>query len=185
MSQIQPPPSEMPAQQPMAPGYPSQVTIQQPPKKSNKRRNIGLGCGALVVLAILIAVFASLGNHTNTTNTPPSSNSQAVQTPQPTVQQQWTTTQTFTGNGIKKTGVFTVPDDWKLLWSCDPNSFDGNQYNLQVIVTSPDGTPVDIAVNTICKPGNTSDSTEEHQGGQVYLDVNSEGSWKLQVQELK
>lgn len=42
-----------------------------------------------------------------------------------------------------------------------------------------------LAVNTICQAGNTSDMTEEHSGGQVYLNVNSEGYWQLQVQELK
>ncbi len=41
------------------------------------------------------------------------------------------------------------------------------------------------AVNTICKSGNTSDSTEEHQGGDVYLDITSEAAWKIQIQELK
>ena len=33
------------------------------------------------------------------------------------------------------------------------------------------------AVNTICKSGNTGDSTQEYQGGDVYLDVNSEAAW--------
>lgn len=106
-------------------------------------------------------------------------------TPKPTPAPKWTTTHTFTGNGIKKTAVFTVPADWKVLWSCTPSSFYGGQYNIILSVYNSDGTPADIAVNTICKAGNTGDVTEEHQGGDVYLDINSEGAWTIQVQELK
>lgn len=107
-------------------------------------------------------------------------------TPPPTHALQWTTTQTFTGNGTKKTGYFTVPNDCKLVWKCDATSFYGSSYNVIVSVTGSDGTPIDpTAVNTLCKTGNTGDSTDEHQGGQIYLDVTSEGSWTIQVQELK
>jgi len=52
-------------------------------------------------------------------------------------------------------------------------------------VYNSDGTPADIAINEICKNGNTKGDTEEHQGGNVYLEVNSEGSWTVQVQELQ
>ncbi len=78
-----------------------------------------------------------------------------------------------------------APDDWKITWSCDPSSFYGSQYNVQVYVYSSDNTPTDVAINEICKNGNTSGDTEEHQGGDVYLEINSEGSWKVQVQELQ
>ncbi len=97
----------------------------------------------------------------------------------------WKTTHSFTGSGIKKTAIFMAPDDWKITWSCDPSSFYGSQYNVQVYVYSSDNTPTDVAVNEICKNGNTSGDTEEHQGGDVYLEINSEGSWKVQVQELQ
>jgi hypothetical protein len=102
------------------------------------------------------------------------------------VQAKWTTVQSFSGNGTKKTAYFTVPNDWKLVWKCNPASFYGGSYNMIVSVTGSDGTPIDpTAVNTICKAGNTGDSTDEHQGGQIYLDITSEGSWTIQVQELK
>lgn len=98
----------------------------------------------------------------------------------------WTTTHTFTGNGIKKTSVFTVGSDWKIIWKCTSSSFYGGQYNIIVGVDGSDGSMVDpVAINTVCKTGTTGDSTEEHSGGSVYLDVNSEGAWTITVQELK
>ena len=55
-----------------------------------------------------------------------------------------------------------------------------------VDVKGSDGSNVDpAAVNTICKAGNTGDSTQEYQGGNLYLDVASEGVWTIQVQVLK
>jgi len=87
---------------------------------------------------------------------------------------------------MSKTAVFTVGNDWKIIWTCNPSSFYGGSYNLIVTVTGSDGSIVDpTAVNTLCKAGNTADSTEEHQGGSVYLDIESEGEWTVQIQELK
>lgn len=85
-------------------------------------------------------------------------------------------------NGNKKTAIFDASDDWKIVWSCDPSSFYGGEYNLIVSVYASDGSDVDLAaINTICKTGNTHDLTEEHQGGQVYLDIASEGAWAIQI----
>ncbi len=201
--QWQPSPSQPLPQQPY-PQYPQfqPPVYPPPPKKRGLWKFFAIGCGALVALVVIIAVIAaavSVGSsNSSTTNTSITSQAtQAVQqsvqpltqaptpTPKPTQPPKWTTVQQFSGNGTKKTAIFTVPDDWKILWLCDPSSFYGGQYNLIVTVTASDNTPVDIAINTICKSGNTHDVTEEHQGGQVFLDVSSEGSWALQVQVLK
>lgn len=57
---------------------------------------------------------------------------------------------------------------------------------MELDVDNSDGTPFDYgAINTICQSGNTSGSTEEHQSGQVYLDITSEAAWTILVQELK
>jgi hypothetical protein len=113
----------------------------------------------------------------------PTATPKPTPTPKPP---KWTAIQKFSGNGNKKTGTFTVPDDWKLIWSCIPSSSFGGQYNVIVDVYNSDGTPADLgAVNTICKAGNTGDTTEEHSGGQIYLDVNSEAAWTIQVQVLQ
>jgi hypothetical protein len=154
------------------------------------------GVVLLCMLCGLMSTALSHGGNSSTTGQTGGSTTQATTAPKatntpkptatPTHVPKWTTVQTFTGNGVKKTGTFSVPNDWKIVWSCDPSSFYGGQYNVIVSVYDSSGNPVDYAtVNTICKSGNTGDSTEEHQGGNVYLDVNSEGSWKIQVQVLK
>jgi len=96
------------------------------------------------------------------------------------------TTHTFTGYGVEKTVVFHVANDWKIVWSCDPSSFFGQQYDLVVSVDHSDGTTIDFAaVNAMCIQGYTTDVKEEHQGGDIYLDITSQGSWDVQVQELE
>lgn len=186
---------------------------QQPPAGGNqylarvnafrRQRPVLAGVAALIAICVVCAACAGIvqgisgagqtagaqsnvgGQSTARINGPtatPKPTATATATPKPKV---WTTVQTFTGNGIKKTGTFTVPDDWKLIWTCKPSSFFNGSYNLIVTVYNSDGSYADLAVNTICKSGNTSDTTEEHSGGQVYLDINSEAYWQLQVQELK
>ena len=79
-----------------------------------------------------------------------------------------------------------MPNDWKIVWSCDPSSFSLGSYNLIVDVDNSDGSYLDPgAINTICQSGNTSDETEEHQSGTVYLDIQSEAAWTIQIEVLK
>jgi len=104
----------------------------------------------------------------------------AVLTPTPN----WTTIQTFIGSGNQKTPVFHVAANWKIVWSCTPSSFFSRQYNLLVGVNYSDTTPLDVgAIHSICRADNTSGTTEEHYGGDVYLTISSVGSWKIQIQE--
>lgn len=85
-----------------------------------------------------------------------------------------------------KTADFTVANDWKMQWTCNPASDTLGQYNVIVAVNNADGTSLDIgAFNTICKAGVTSGSTQEHQGGNVYLDNQTDGNVTITVQELK
>ncbi len=184
-------------QQPVQPGMYPQMPPQQPaPRKKHTGRTLLIvGIVALVVLAACIGALMLITNASKSQNTGTASNTQSssqASSSQPTSAPTspskattWTTTHTYKGSGIKKTEVFTVGDDWKILWSCDPTSFYGGQYNVVVNVYSPDGTLQDVAINDMCKQGNTSGSTEEHSGGQVYLEIDSEGSWTIQIQELK
>lgn len=188
--------------------YPQQPIYQQPPQLYDPRAAQSMQIPPVQptrkprrwpwIVALFVVFFIGFGvgrsgtgdatttSTTQVTTTQPDTTTAPQATSKPAPAQKWTTTHTFTGNGPQKTSTFTVPDDWKLLWKCTPSSFDGGSYNVQASVTGSDGTPLDpVAINTICKNGNTSGSTEEHQGGTVYLDVNSEAAWTLTVQELK
>jgi hypothetical protein len=101
-------------------------------------------------------------------------------------QSQWVTTHAFPANGPMKTADFTVANDWKMQWTCNPASDGLGQYNVIVAVYNADGTELDpMAFNTICKAGVTSGSTQEHQGGNVYLDNQTDGNVTITVQELQ
>ena len=172
-----------------------------PPQRPQPLRTgkfVVLGCvGLAILLAFIVTIAVMVRGSTSSTAT---SNTTSQVTQQPTAQPTlastptpmatprpvvWTTTQTFSGNGTQKTAVFPVPDDWKLVWKCDPASF-SFPYNVIVDVVNTYGSPFDPgAINTLCQAGNTSGQTEEHQSGQVYLDINSEGAWVVQVQELR
>jgi hypothetical protein len=194
------------------PPQPGQGKLPAPKKRGFLRKRVAVPVWAimltaLVVFSLLVGVItqsSSAGNGkpsaTTSSNTSSSSNGSSTQptaaptqgatqaptpTPTPTHTPKWTTTQTFTGDGNKQTQIFTVGSDWKILWSCDPSSSYGGEYNIIVTVYGSDGTLIDLPINTICKTGNTSDYTEEHQGGSIYLEIDSEGSWKVQVQELQ
>jgi hypothetical protein len=183
----QPPPQDYPSYPP--PPY------QQPPQPKRKRRIWLWIVGAIIALIVISAAFSK---PTTQTSTPPAATEQPTfpplptlaptdtDTPVPTQPPTWTTVQTFKGNGNKKTGTFTVPDSWRITWSCDPSSFYGGSYNVIVAIYASDSTPIDpAAINTICQTGNTHDLTEEHQGGDIYLDVTSEGSWVIKIQALQ
>ncbi len=196
----QPPMQQRPAAQPRPPA--------QPPRKRNTTLYVILACILILVAVFSYATGYAVGKSstsssssaqstaTSDQSTPASQPTLAVTpvptrppvTPKPTVAPKWTTVQTFTGNGNKKTGTFQAPGDWKILWSCqgltDGTGIDGLLY---VSVYGSDGTPIDpSAVSGTCAYGKvTSDSTEEHQGGSVYLDINTGLSWTIQVQELK
>lgn len=102
-------------------------------------------------------------------------------TPEP--QPSWTTVQSFSGSNNKKTAIFIVPNDWKLLWTCTPDGFGGGTFS--ILVYSADNSPIDLAVNAICKAGMTGDETEEHQSGSIYLDVTAHAPWTIQIQVLQ
>lgn len=130
----------------------------------------------LGALVMLLACGNSVVNGGDSSNTP-----QATAVPKT-----WQTVQTFTGNGSKKTATFTVGDKWRIVWSCDPSSFSGDQYNIIIEVDNDDGSALDVgAVSTMCKPSNTTGDSEERKGGAVYLDIISEADWTIQVQEFK
>ena len=101
----------------------------------------------------------------------------------------WTTIETFKGNGNQKTPTFAVPNGWKIVGTCQGfNDGSGINRSLVVAVYSSNGTVANrSAIDTTCKAGSkpTTVSTEEHYSGSVYLDVSATGAWTIQVQEMK
>ncbi len=146
---------------------------QQPPHKpSFWTRKVGplpLGVFLLILVLIGYMIFKVLDH------------------PAPRGPLVWTTTHTFTGKGNNKTAVFSVLGDWRVGWTCDPSSASYGEYNLSLDADKADGTILVYSmVNTICEASNTHDETEEQQhGGNVYLDIQSGGSWVITIQELE
>src|SRR6266571_3026223 len=183
----QPPYYQSPGQQ-YGPQYPQQPMYPPPGQPPKKRRRTWLWIVLGVLAVLLLGCIGVVALVTSAAKTGTSTIATTIATTVPTTaaktpagQKNWTTTQTFTGSGSKKTGVFSVPADWKINWTCKPSSFTGNQYNLVIFVYNSDNTLADSGVNTICKAGNISDSTEIHTSGQVYLNIISEGDWTIQV----
>jgi hypothetical protein len=200
--------SNQPSGQLPPPGLPPmQPAYNTKPSVWKRRVSLPLWAFVTIILIVCIvgsAIGAAQGNSASTgsqasastatpapTNTPgPTPTPGPTNTPAPTATPthvpQWTTIQTFKGNGNKKTPDFTVPDSWKIVWDCNPSSFGLGQYNLIVDVYNADGSFNDLgAINTICQKGNIHDETQEHGGGSVYLDVQSEGAWTIQIQVLQ
>jgi len=85
----------------------------------------------------------------------------------------------LSGSGSKSTQVMDVPDEWSLSWSYDCSDF-GNEGNFQVYVLNSDGSPA--AAQGVNQLGNSGSDTEYfHQGGKLYLEINSECNWTIQV----
>lgn len=181
--------SDFPPQQPQQPypqGYPS-YPQQQPPKKKRWPLIIVIIVGALVLCGLCggIGSMMSHGGTTTTTTADTTTTTKAAPTTAPAKPLTWKTTHSFNGNGEKKTDVFTVADTWKLKYTCKGMG-DGIDGNLAISVYGSDGTIQDLAVNTTCKDGLTTiDTTTEHTGGQIYLDINGTGDWTVDVLEQK
>jgi hypothetical protein len=186
------PPYYPPPGQQYGPQYPQQPW-QQPPPPKKKRRTwlwIVLGVLAIVVLGCVgVVALASQASKTTTstlattiaTSIPTSAKTRGTTTPQ--AGQKWTTVRTFSGSSSKKTPFFTVPDDWRLNWTCRGGEFGGN---LTATIYGPGNAYVDLPINATCPAGKTvSDTTEEHQAGSIYLDISALSDWTIQIQELK
>ncbi len=166
--------------------YPPQFA---PPPPKRKRRIWPLVIGVIVALIAILVILS------NQTTPQPSTLPTATQAPAPTQPPAatqastqpptWTTVQTFKGNGSKKTASFTVPDNWRIAWKCDPSSFGGTDYNVIITVENTDGSYADSGVNSTCSKSNTHDTTNVPGGGKFILDIISEGDWQISVQVLK
>jgi hypothetical protein len=91
-------------------------------------------------------------------------------------------TETFTGNGVKKTTSFTVPKSWKIVWSCDLSSHNNTSYDMIIHANTITNTLLANGVETTCSKNNTHGLITMNQAGKIYLVIISEGNWTVQVQ---
>lgn len=168
--------------------------MQQPPevptRKKKSRRWLVVGSLILVIIVGMVLV----SNHSTTSSTSSKADQSdtpvaSTTTPVSTTVPQWKTIHTFIGVGSKKTVTFAVPGDWRIAWSCTGVAV-GNgtlvEGALAAIIYNSDNTLADTGFNTTCKGSNTPtvDSTEEHQAGDVYLNIMATGAWTIQIQAL-
>jgi hypothetical protein len=113
--------------------------------------------------------------------TPPQSIKKPVTTSVPTsvpVPHQSVVLLQLKGSGTKSTQTFTAPSNWTLDYTYDCSSFSNGKGNFQVYVFNADGSMSSASgVNQLGSSG--SDTEYYHQGGSLYLEVNSECSWTI------
>jgi hypothetical protein len=101
----------------------------------------------------------------------------------------WQDIHTENGTGNARSETFTVPNTWKIKWSCDPASDKYGTYNFIVykrkVPYNGDTTIPDADVNSICYTGSTSGETEESGAGSYYLEINVKDSWSITIQKPK
>lgn len=82
------------------------------------------------------------------------------------------------GSGTATTKRFTAPADWDLSWSYDCAAF-GSQGNFQVFPNSNNALAGLVPVNQLGRSGKGVE--HYHEGGQIYLEINSECSWSVKA----
>ncbi|GAA2375202.1 hypothetical protein [Dactylosporangium salmoneum] len=186
------------------PGYP--IPPAAPKKKSSAGKTVLIVVAAVVVLCCggVVIAAATSNNKTNNTSgaaTPATTTAGAQPPATQAATTQAATTQAATtqaappppsqaaaqpkqiikvsGNGIKKTAMFTTGAEWTLVYSYDCSKF-GSSGNFQVFEYDDSGAPQDVLANELDKKGN--DSVPQHaDAGQHYLQANSECSWTITV----
>jgi hypothetical protein len=150
------------------------------PKKGHLLRNIGLGCGGLIVLFIIIAIATNAGKTASPSSSPAaadkgSASASAASTPAHVAQ----VLLDVTGTGIKSTNKFTTSGDWDLNWSYDCSNF-GSSGNFSVVLYGQNSSDMKgIPVNELGAKG--ADVSHQHDAGTFYLEMNSECAWHVTV----
>ena len=140
----------------------------------------------LTVLVVLLLIGGGVGVLVSThKRTPQAASSTHVLAKNAASSGQWVTIQTFNGSGTKKTAAFTVSNNWRIVWSCDLSSHSNTNYYVVIHANTTTNTLLDNSVETTCSKSNLHSFSQIHQGGKVYLSILSQGSWRVQVQDLK
>jgi hypothetical protein len=113
-----------------------------------------------------------------------------TQRPTPTAAPTWLTTQTFNGYQTEKSATFTTANQWRIVWSCNPDANYFGQYNVIANIYSvyPDGERSfdDIGVNEICTSSNMSGTSDSYfDPGTYLLDITTDGPFTFKIQEYQ
>jgi hypothetical protein len=142
------------------------------PWRLTKLRLTAIITFSALILALIIGIVIATQHSASQSNSVKSSG-------------QWVTIQTFSGSGSKKTSVFTVSNNWRIVWSCDPASHNNTDYTLFIRANTTTNVLLNNSVETTCSKDNTHSFSQIAQGGKIYLSILSEGSWRIQVQDLR
>lgn len=146
-------------------------TPAPPAKPTNNAA--GLGCLVVIGLVVWLAFFRG-GSDPAPASAPRATPPAVAATARPAA----AVLLDVKGNGIKKSKPFTTTGPWSLEYDFDCSSF-GYSGNFGVIVYRTDGSIEDVAVNELATRGH--DTTQGYAVGDLYLDMNSECSWVVQV----
>lgn len=161
------------------------------PKQNFFQRPVPVWLFFLTIILVTVIIFFlahSIPNSTATTlasTTPTTAQTSSSSGGTATSSINGSTTHSYKGPGNLKTDPITIAGStWQMNWTCDPNSFDGMQWNFSVSLYHTDGTMWEpYAINELCSPGITSGHQVEYQGGTFYLEIIAEGNWSLTIQE--
>lgn len=149
------------------------------PKQRHLLRNIGIGCGGLILLFIIVAI-ATQGTKTGSPSSSPAANESGSASASTAASSAPKTLLDVSGTGTKSTNKFTAGGDWDLTWSYDCSNFSGGTGNFQVYLYGQNSSDLKgIPVNELGAKGN--DVSHQHDSGTFYLEMNSECAWHVVV----
>jgi hypothetical protein len=162
------------------------LTVESYKPASGGRRNLAIVAIALTVFLALAVVFSLAGSqnskHASPGSSQPSDSGATPTSESPAsapAQRNPQVLLSLSGSGTKSTQVIMVPSEWSLGWSYDCSNF-GMQGNFIVSIYNADGSPASPGgVNQLGVRG--SDTEYFHEGGNIYLEINSECRWAVKV----
>ena len=89
----------------------------------------------------------------------------------------------YSGDGSKTTEVFSVSDTWTITWTCDATNNYGVDGELSVIVYDSQNNLLDNLLETCTANMTSKGSSQEHQGGDIYLKIDGSVPWTIQIQD--
>ncbi len=106
----------------------------------------------------------------------------AVYTPKPVPKpKEWRVLKNWQGQGIKKTEMFTVSSQWRIVWDTRAGRYGSGIFAINVY--NANGNMSDVAANVI---GNSQDMSYQHKAGTYYLYVIAANqSWGINIEVLE